>query len=32
MNNIRKILEGVYNDLELRNTVVPLFMGKTGLG
>jgi len=32
LKNIYKVLEGVYNNLELRRTVVPLFMGKTGIG
>ena len=32
MNNIRNILEGVYSNLELRESVVPLFMGNPGIG
>jgi hypothetical protein len=32
MKIIKEVLEKVYNNLELRKTVVPLFMGNTGLG
>ena len=32
MQKIKNVLSGIYNDLELRNKVVPLFMGKTGIG
>lgn len=32
MNKIRTVLEGIYNNLELRKSIVPCFMGKTGLG
>jgi len=32
MKQIKKILEGIYNNPEARKTVVPLFMGNPGLG
>ncbi len=32
MKNIRNVLEGIYSDKELRETIVPLFMGNPGLG
>jgi len=32
MNNIKPILEGIYNNLELRRTIVPMFLGNPGLG
>lgn len=32
MDKIYKVLEGVYNNESLRRTVVPLFIGNTGLG
>lgn len=32
MDKIRKVLEGIYKDKELRRTIVPLFMGNPGLG
>lgn len=32
MVNIKEILEKVYNDKELRKTIVPLFIGDPGLG
>lgn len=32
MHNIKKILEKVYNNEELRKSVVPLFIGNPGLG
>lgn len=31
MNTIKPILEGIYNDVELRKTIVPLFLGNPGL-
>jgi len=31
MDNIKQILEGVYNNLELRRTIVPLFIGNPGV-
>ena len=32
MKKIYKVLEGVYNNETLRRTIVPLFIGNTGLG
>ena len=32
MKNVSKILDKVYNNLELRKTIVPLFIGNPGLG
>jgi hypothetical protein len=32
MNEMKKILEGVYSNLELRQTVVPLFISQPGYG
>lgn len=32
MDKIRKVLEGVYNNESLRRSIVPLFIGNTGLG
>jgi len=32
MNNIKKVLEGIYNNLELRRTIVPLFISNPGVG
>jgi len=32
MNTIKKVLEGVYENPELRRTSVPLFLGNPGLG
>jgi len=32
MDKIQKVLKGVYDNLELRRSVVPLFIGNTGLG
>jgi len=32
MNTIKPILEGIYNNPISRKTVIPLFMGNTGLG
>lgn len=32
MHNIRKVLEGIYGDLELRKTCIPLFLGNPGSG
>jgi len=32
MKKIQAILEGIYNNDSLRKTIVPLFIGKTGLG
>lgn len=32
MKNIKKVLKEVYNDPELRQTIVPLFIGDPGLG
>jgi hypothetical protein len=31
MNKIKPVLEGIYNNLELRKRVVPLFLGNPGL-
>jgi len=32
MNKVYEVLEGVYNNDSLRRTVVPLFIGNSGLG
>jgi hypothetical protein len=32
LKNIRSVLEGVYNNDSIRRSVVPLFIGNTGLG
>lgn len=32
MNKIKKVLEGIYNNLELRRTIVPLFISNPGMG
>ena len=32
MNNIKSILEKVYNNEELRQTIVPLFISNPGIG
>jgi len=32
LNEIKQVLEGVYNNFELRKTIVPLFMSKPGQG
>lgn len=32
MDQITKVLEGIYNDLELRDSCIPLFMSNPGLG
>jgi hypothetical protein len=31
MKEIKKILEGVYSNLELRGTIVPLFISNPGM-
>lgn len=32
MKQMKQILEGVYNNSELRKSIVPLFLGDPGLG
>jgi hypothetical protein len=32
MNKIYKVLEGIYKDNELRRTIIPLFLGNSGIG
>ena len=32
MNKIKEVLEGIYNNKELRQKIVPLFIGNPGLG
>lgn len=32
MQNVKSVLEGVYENAELRKTIVPLFIGNPGLG
>ena len=32
MKQIRKVLEGIYSDLDLRRTCIPLFLSSPGLG
>jgi hypothetical protein len=32
MNKIKEVLEGIYNNKELRQRIVPLFIGSPGLG
>ena len=32
VGEIKQILEDIYSDLEIRNTVVPLFMSNSGMG
>lgn len=32
MNEMKKILEGIYNNLELRKTIAPLFISNPGMG
>ena len=32
MNKIRQVIEGIYNNLELRSSCIPLFIGNPGMG
>jgi MoxR-like ATPase len=32
MKDMKKILEGIYENKELRKSIVPLFLGNPGLG
>ena len=32
VGEIKDILESIYNDTEIRSTVVPLFMSNSGMG
>lgn len=32
MNKIRQVIEGIYDNLELRSSCIPLFIGNPGMG